>query len=103
MQNLEFSPISAHKEAITSYTEWQRHMEEMRDETSERLRAKESRNEQSLLGGHQLTITSALADLTHRVIRGSRTASQIGLQESSDLSGGRVRQHLRLHHGWLQA
>lgn len=62
MPNLEFSPISAHKQAITSYTEWQKYMEEMRDETSASLQASHSKKDLSLLGGYQLTMTSALAD-----------------------------------------
>lgn len=51
MQDSEYSPISAHKEAMTSYNEWQTYMEEMRDETSANLQADHSRNDLSLLGG----------------------------------------------------
>lgn len=54
MCDLEFSPISAHKDAITAYTEWQVHMKEMRDETTASLSENHSRNGQSLLGGYQL-------------------------------------------------
>ncbi|KAL8994188.1 MAG: hypothetical protein Q9188_007139 [Gyalolechia gomerana] len=46
---LKFSPISAHKDAITAYTEWQVHMKEMRDETTASLSENHSRNGQSLL------------------------------------------------------
>ncbi|KAI4199735.1 MAG: hypothetical protein LQ348_001825 [Seirophora lacunosa] len=46
---LQFSPLSAHKQAMTSYTEWQKYMEEMRDETSASLQASHSKNDLSLL------------------------------------------------------
>ncbi|KAL8917291.1 MAG: hypothetical protein Q9172_005917 [Xanthocarpia lactea] len=46
---LRFSPFSAHKEAIASYTVWQKYMEEMRDQTSASFRLNGSRNDLSLL------------------------------------------------------
>ncbi|KAL9029721.1 MAG: hypothetical protein Q9196_002072 [Gyalolechia fulgens] len=47
---LKFSPISAHKDTMRAYTEWQVHMEGMRDETTSSLSENNhSRNGQSLL------------------------------------------------------
>lgn len=64
MRDADFSPFSAHKKAKESYIEWQRYMENMRDETSESLRINGSRTEVSLLGEPQRTETSSLSNLT---------------------------------------
>lgn len=55
MEHSDISPIDAHKKAKASYAEWQKYMEEMRDETSESLRRNGSRNDASILGEHQPT------------------------------------------------
>ncbi|KAL8836470.1 MAG: hypothetical protein Q9170_002903 [Blastenia crenularia] len=46
---LKLSPVSAHKDAMTAYTEWQRQMKEMRDETTARVSENFSKNDKSLL------------------------------------------------------
>lgn len=50
MQRTDISPLDAHKIAKASYTEWQKYMEDMCDETSASLRQNGPRNNGSILG-----------------------------------------------------
>ncbi|KAL8947525.1 MAG: hypothetical protein Q9222_006200 [Ikaeria aurantiellina] len=51
IRHLGFSPFSTHKKAVESYVEWQKYMEQMRDETSASLQINGVRKDSSLLGG----------------------------------------------------
>lgn len=55
MQRTDISPLDAHKTAKASYTEWQKYMEDMCDETSASLRQNGPRNNASILGEDLVT------------------------------------------------
>lgn len=53
MEEIDISPLGAHKKAKAAYSEWLGYMEEMRDETSQSLRRDGSRNDASILGEYR--------------------------------------------------